>query len=405
MHLTRDIRRLTSDDYEHAIESYISKCANISEVAAIYQFGNVGAPGLSDIDLLVVLGEDVERTEDLQLLSIAHPFWQCEPLIRDCFIHDVLVCPSSVFRDIDWIVPGNEWRHLAGSRVDRREPSSDESDVISLVHGLDFAIARLHELVRVAHRPSCSSRWLVPQLWSVTHTYRTLACLGAPVAPSWHRLLDALTNLRKTPAEQVSEADLAALLPRVTAHFESAIDGFAHLLMDLGHVSVPRVARSYGLASYSIRALNVYPAAGEGPARTSAGMVKRRLTLMGRTLEAAWSRVELPSTILGHHLAYLLVGPGDLRLARRMARQAKVEGSHVTTSTYERVLKKRRELVRRTNEMLEMQSIAFTHMTIPGLLTHVPASTPNASTWRQRLLMSWLDWRALPGRTVAVESA
>lgn len=402
MQILLDVRPLTSDDYEKVIERYLSKCANIRGVSAIYQFGSVAAPGLSDIDLMVVLGDGVRRNEDLQPLSIAHPFWGQEPLIRDCFIHDVFVCPEAVFRDIDWIIPGNEWRHLAGAVIERRTPTDEEREVVSLVHGLDFAIGRLHELARIAHGIKCSSRWLIPQLWSVTHTYRTLANLGAPVSSGWNTLLDTLKQLRRTPPEQLTQADIADLLLPVTEHFASAIDGFADLLTHRGHVSEPRLTRPYRLASHSIRALNVYSAGPQGSARTSADLVERRLTLMGRTLEAAWSRVELPGAVLSHHLAYLSVGSRDPAAARRIARLAKVAHIGLVRGVYGSVLKTRRELVDRNSQALAAREITFTRMAIPGLLTHASSSMPTNATWRQRLLMSWLDWRALPARTMPV---
>jgi hypothetical protein len=402
MQLTKDVRRLTIGDYRHAIDSYVARCADIRGVSAIYQFGNIGAPGLSDIDLMVVLRDDAKGTEDFQRLSIRHPSWQDERVIRDCFIHNPFVCPESVFREIDWIIPGNEWTHLSGDHVDRREPTHDENKTTALIHGLDFAIARVHQLVRAAQSSAGSLRWLVPQLWSVTHTRKILERLGAPLSISWSSLIDRLAELRAMPLEELEQVNAAHLMSDVTAHFENAIDLFAQLQVEQDYLPVPELSRSFGLVSYRLRALHVYAAARHRAARTSSSSARRRLTLAGRTMEAAWTRLDLPPVLLAHHLAYVMVEARDSRLVERVARQTKLRLEYQATSPYWAVLKRRVELVRSVNEALEQRGIAFSHMTIPGLLTQAPPSTPNESSWRQRLLMSWLDWRALPGRTLAV---
>lgn len=402
MQLTNDLRRLTMGDYHHAIDSYVACCSRIPGVSAIYQFGNVGAPGLSDIDLMVVLRDEAKGAEDFQRLSIRHPSWKDERVVRDCFIHNPFVCPESIFREIDWIIPGNEWTRLSGSHVERREPTNDEDKIIALIHGLDFAIARVHQLVHAAESPACSLRWLVPQLWSISHTRKILERLGAPLSASWTSLVDRLEELRAMSVEHLEQVDAVHLMGDVTAHFENAIDLFGRLLVEHGHLPVPGRSRSFGLVSYRLRALHVYAAARDREARTSSSIVRRRLTLAGRTMEATWTRIDLPAVLLAHHLAYVIVESRDSRLVEQVARQAKLRPEHLVTGPYWAVLKRRVELVRSVNEALEQRRVAFSHMTIPGLLTQAPPSAPNGSSWRQRLVMSWLDWRALPGRTLAV---
>lgn len=402
MHLTNDLRPLTIGDYRRAIDCYLGGCADIRGVSAIYQFGNVGAPGLSDIDLMVVLHDEANCTEDFQRLSLRHPVWQHEQVIRDCFIHNPFLCPESVFRDIDWIIPGNEWTHLSGSHVERREPTIGENKLIALVHGLDFAIARLNQLIHTAESPACSLRWLVPQLWSVTHTRRILDGLGASLSVSWSSLVDGLEDLRATPLEQLEHVNVAHLMADVATHFENAIDLFAQLLVEEGHVPEPDSSRSCALVSHRLRALHVYASARDRAVRTSSSVVRRRLTLAGRTVEAAWTRLDLPAVLLAHHLAYAMVESRDSKLVQQVVRRANLRPEYLATSKYWSVLKRRVELVRSVNEALEQCRIAFSHMMIPGLLTQAPPAQPNRSSWRERLVMSWLGWRALPGRTLAV---
>ena len=51
-------------DYEHTIKRMVTRLCEEEGVVSIYQIGNVGAPGISDIDLLVIFENDAVSTLD-----------------------------------------------------------------------------------------------------------------------------------------------------------------------------------------------------------------------------------------------------------------------------------------------------------------------------------------------------
>src|SRR5256885_899844 len=58
MELRRDLLPLDRSSYDAAIGEYTSRLAAQASVRAVYRFGSIAAPGISDIDLLVVLADD-----------------------------------------------------------------------------------------------------------------------------------------------------------------------------------------------------------------------------------------------------------------------------------------------------------------------------------------------------------
>jgi hypothetical protein len=405
MQLIDDLRPLSLADYEHVIEMYAAECSAIPGVCAIYQFGNVGAPGLSDIDLVVVLDDDAPLLcPDFERLSIQHERWRREPLVGACFIHDVFVCPRNAFTHIDWIIPGNKWTLRAGVETEREDPAGEEQKMIELVHGLDFCIGRLHEFATLDDGTPRSVRFLVPQLWSLTHTQRFLVNAGVELEQSWAEVARALVRMRATPIDMLRVHEVGKLVPAVLAQFVNATDHFARLLAERAMLSEHVPTRECSIALHERRVLHVYKAATEQAVRTqlSALALARRLRFAGRTVEATWSRLELPGIILAHHLTYLALDARFDRLSSRIARRGGTRSGQAGSDVYQAVIARRWEIARQTDQSLRTLSVPLSGFRVPGL--PVPAATASIArgTWRFRAVKSWLDWRLLPPGVVEV---
>ena len=403
MQLIDDLRPLSLADYEHVIEMYAAECSAIPGVSAIYQFGSVGAPGLSDIDLMVILDEDAPLDgAELQRLSVKNERWRGEALIRDCFVHDVYVCTRRSFNHIDWLLPGNRWIQRAGVEEHREPPDGTDREIVEIVHGLDFCIERLHELVRLGDGAVRSVRWLVPQLWSLTHTRRMLTDAGAPLERSWGELVSSLEQLRATPPDHIRASDVAALIPMVRAHFESGVEHFAALLAQRAEFPFQPVRES-AVASYATRTLHVYPASRSGAApRASAVALERHFTFAGRTVAATWSRLELPAIVLAHHLAYFSLDERYATVSARLARRSGLADTRASAA-YHRVLARRTATMRASEEALHERRGRLALPGIPGLPAPFPARARRRGTWTFRAVRSWLDWRLLPAGVVGIE--
>lgn len=403
-----DLVAMTAADYEGAVARYVGVCADLPGVRAIYQFGSVGAPGVSDLDLIVVLDDEVtEGSADLARLSIAHPSWRGDETLARCFIHDVLVCSVEVFRFIDWFIVGGEMTLVAGRPVERCRPDDANRVMIALVQGLDFCIGRLHEFARLGARPRVSMRWLIPQLWSATHTLGILRQVGAEVGAGWDGLDRDLRELRSRPVGAIDDATLDALWDATWRHFALAVESLAVELARRGGLPNDPVQRGCTVADRGQRAIVAYHADRRSGARTGgrSTAVTRAIQVGGRRLETIWTRVDLPGAVLHHHLAYLRASPAHGGVARRIARRAGVSVSEASEATYRSVVERRMWLVEANERVLGARQLGFGRLALPGLPRGVALGTPRGGTWRRRVLGSFLDWRAVPARAVTIAAA
>ena len=79
----------TSQEYQTALDRYLKQAARTKRIKAVYQFGSFGsisAPGISDIDLLLIVDEKITKKEISKLAK----YHLCED-DRDIFLHNPYV--------------------------------------------------------------------------------------------------------------------------------------------------------------------------------------------------------------------------------------------------------------------------------------------------------------------------
>jgi predicted nucleotidyltransferase len=76
----------TIQEYQAALDRYLEQISRINSVKAVYQFGSIKAPGLSDIDLAVIVDEKISP-EEISKLSISN----LSVDDQEIFLHDPLV--------------------------------------------------------------------------------------------------------------------------------------------------------------------------------------------------------------------------------------------------------------------------------------------------------------------------
>jgi len=403
MPLVHDLQPLVAEDYAEAIRQYVETCSTLPGVLAIYQFGSIRAPGLSDIDMAIVLDESASSDpSQLARLSIKHESWRDNQLIARCFVHDVYLCPSTVFSQIDWLVPDTEWVSRFGAPSPREQPSPEERDLIPLIHGLDFCIGRIQELAHLHDGPHGSMRWLILQLWSLTHTSRILLRYGCTLEETWTRVLTRLQELRAMRVATIRDAHLAELLPDVLEHFLRAVDHYATLLQARALRDHPGPAHECAVALYANRVVHRYAASGGNEVtRLLPAAISRRMRLAGRTVDSTWSILSLPGTVLTQHLAYLARDKRHRTLAARIARRAGLT-TGINNDPYHRAIARRQALAQRSERRIRVGDVTLSGFRIPGLPAPVAGSMRAGGSWRYRAVRSWLDWTLLPRGAVGV---
>tara|TARA_Y100001968_G_scaffold144788_1_gene132202 strand:+ start:90 stop:1190 length:1101 start_codon:yes stop_codon:yes gene_type:complete len=184
---------LTEENYVIELNNYLSRAKKVEGLVSVVTLGSVGAPGLSDLDVICVV-EDDSRANDLYPLRVSKKDHE-----RGIFIHPPIIIPKSLFKEIDYIFPVSNLVDCYGLSLasEKSTLARDVEKSLSLVYLMDFTFSRLlqHSVVR-ANNIVEKRNWLT-RLWSLTHTQRLCNDVGLVLKPSWESLLSEIRDVRK----------------------------------------------------------------------------------------------------------------------------------------------------------------------------------------------------------------
>ncbi len=126
-----------SESYSIATQEVTTFLATEPHVQAVYQVGTVRHPGISDIDLLVVVADDAASERD--------PLAGLAPERRYLFTHSCFVVPTSLAHDLPTYVLLDGFRHLAGAELPLDAPTLDRR-TLEIQTALEFLAKNLVDL-------------------------------------------------------------------------------------------------------------------------------------------------------------------------------------------------------------------------------------------------------------------
>ncbi len=154
-----------AERYDRAIQKYLDKIKHFDGVIAVFQMGSIQAPGLSDIDLIVVTTDDfpAKLSEKLSIRGIDDAL----------FIHGPLVIPESALSDLQYLIYASGLKLICGQA---RAPSFDELNPVArksleLCYILDFTESRLFQFAGQSTTDRLDLRSWLTRIWSSTHTW------------------------------------------------------------------------------------------------------------------------------------------------------------------------------------------------------------------------------------------
>jgi len=140
---TRWPEPVAAEDYGAVRDAYISRLLGSGAVKAVYQVGSVGAPGLSDLDLFVVLKEPVPRAVD-QLARIGAG----GPRERYVLKHGQFLVNEETFRRLPALFLGSNVRRVWGEGIAVPSLPSEEERPLRFLFNVDMMTKRLAGFVR-----------------------------------------------------------------------------------------------------------------------------------------------------------------------------------------------------------------------------------------------------------------
>jgi len=156
------VTRYSKVDYEEVIDGYLTLLIKNPDVVSVYQLGTTAHPGLSDIDLIIIV-KDVSRDFQWEQYSIQN----LSDKEKYLFMHEPFVVNESLARDLKFLYPMFNLNHLYGKKFKFNEPTPE--------HYLHFFIQEYVKGFmfwpdRVIRKRKVDLRAMIPLLYSTKYS-------------------------------------------------------------------------------------------------------------------------------------------------------------------------------------------------------------------------------------------
>lgn len=157
-----NVKKFKNRDYKDAINIYISKLTKNQDIISVYQLGSTDYPGLSDIDLIIVL-RDSSNNFNWEKYSIKN----LTKKERYLFMHEPFIVNRSIAENIKFLYPMFSLSHLYGEKIKFEEPSRE--------HYLHFFIQEYVKGYmfwpdRILRKRKVNIRTIIPQLYATKYS-------------------------------------------------------------------------------------------------------------------------------------------------------------------------------------------------------------------------------------------
>lgn len=344
--LQQNLRLIARERYDDVIQSYLSKIRDNPHIRAVYQIGSIGNPGISDVDLVVVV-DGAHAPYSLNALSVFRGEAP-DSLVRYIFPHDVYLFDSASFEDIHYSIYADDLTLLYGEPQPLSVCTADERRWLSLQILLDFTALRLGQFKQLWSGGTIDARGVLLRTASIRHSCRMLRDLGVPV-PSVEDYSRRVAGARDRYADLEPHEILG--------------------LFEESFVQFSEVARK-AAACFAERALSYYSDVDVSSAlRVNPGQLLRFTdrVIQENSAGSDPSTIHYPKAALFHYLAFTRV---ECSVGYAAARQLAHAGDEVYEMHpgYEVVLRRRLEAISMHHQFLSQNSLAFAMKGVPGFV-------------------------------------
>lgn len=189
-----NIQYVNLADYHKTLERYIDGVKNRAGVISIYQMGNVHFPGISDLDLIIVVDERlVEGTDFMEFITL-----HCGPMGRYIFSHPVYVIDRYGFQRISALFYADNLQHLWGEHISRIAFDPEQREFYKYQIAVQSAIGQSFTFLRCLHNHSIFNfRSYLCHLNAIRHNFGTLMpWVDYRSNATWHQYEQNINSLR-----------------------------------------------------------------------------------------------------------------------------------------------------------------------------------------------------------------
>ena len=178
-------------DYENILDKIKKKAEKYKEIVSIYHFGEVKAPGISDIDLIFVLEESCKLPA---LLNKHHVDKDSKYLI----FHPFLIFNESIMKGIKYIYPDSKYIKVYGGDIAFHEPSKDEIKKIKTYLIVDTILRHFPvDYLYILLSKKINIRMVLLRLNALKHTFNMFKGISGKEKQGWRDFSARVDSLRK----------------------------------------------------------------------------------------------------------------------------------------------------------------------------------------------------------------
>ena len=216
------INSVSMSIYEELISSYVERVKNVKGVKSIVQIGSFTTPGLSDIDLIIIVDDTkAPKWEDISIRKILKGKKGFEVIA-----HDVFVYPESLSKYIEGLFYINKKKVLFGKDIGGHL-TVNEVNGLKLILSFEYTIHRLQSLIMLTSLKKTNVRDILLFISTLRHTYTLLKDFNIITKEECDKRINSIEVLRNSSLNS-SSTELADelnnwILPSFNAIYNSAL--------------------------------------------------------------------------------------------------------------------------------------------------------------------------------------
>ena len=178
-------------DYENVLDKIKNKARKTKEILSIYHFGEVKAPGISDIDLIFVLKENCKLPALLKKHYIDNDS-------KYLIFHPFLIFTENIMENIKYIYPNSKYIRIYGKEISLYEPSKSELKKIKTYLIIDTVLRHFpvdHLYVLLSKRVNI--RMILLRFNALKYTLNMFKDISGKEKSSWNNFSKNVDYIRK----------------------------------------------------------------------------------------------------------------------------------------------------------------------------------------------------------------
>ena len=217
-----NINAVSLSVYDKLILKYVNIVKKVKGVVSIIQIGSFSAPGLSDIDIIVIVDDnDPPKWKDISILKILGQEEGAEVIA-----HDVFVYPKSIAKYIEGLFYLDRKKVLFGDDIGEYMTEEKIND-LKLILTYEYTVHRLESLIAMLSIKKNHIRSILLFISTLRHTYKLLSDFNIISVEESEQKIIEIEVLRKKAIENRYETLKAELnnwiLPSFTAIYSSIL--------------------------------------------------------------------------------------------------------------------------------------------------------------------------------------